>query len=229
LKRIGILGGTSPESTVEYYRRLTREYVRRFGDHGYPEILIFSVSFQRYIDWMRAGDWTALANGAAAGFATLAEAGAEIGLMATNTFHRVFDEVAEASPIPLISILDVVADCLPELGCRKPALLGTGTTMAGDFYPRRLRQRGIDVLAPSPAERAEIDRIIFEELSIGIAAEPSRASAKTVCERLVAEGADAIILGCTELPLLLGDEDFGVPVLDSAVLHADAALEAALG
>ena len=119
MKRIGILGGTSAESTADYYLHLTREYTRRFGDYGYPEILIYSVSFQRFMDWMDAGDWEALAGAAIEGLCTLSDAGAEIGLMATNTFHRVFDEVASAVPMPMVSILDVVASRLLELGCRR--------------------------------------------------------------------------------------------------------------
>jgi aspartate racemase len=229
MKRIGILGGTTPESTVMYYQRITREYVRRFGDHGYPEILIYSVSFQRYVEWMAAGDWDALAGGAAAGLRALTDAGAELGLVATNTFHIVFDRIASAVPIPLLSILDVVADRLAALGCRRPALLGTKTTMSGSFYPARLAASGIEAIAPEPSEQTKIDRIIFEELSNGRTSAESKAKLMGIAERLVAEsGADAIILGCTELPLLVAEGDMRVPVLDTTTLHADAALEAAL-
>jgi len=228
VKRIGIFGGTSPESTVEYYRRLTREYVRRFGDHGYPEILIYSVTFQRYIDWMAAGDWRSLAQGAIDGFRALAAGGAEVGLMATNTFHIAFDEIAAGSPIPLLSILDVVADRLQTLDCRRPALLGTKTTMSGSFYPKRLSQDGIEVVAPSPDEQETVNRAIFTELDRGDFNPETKAALVGIGARLVAGGADAVILGCTELPLLLGSDDFSVPVLDTTALHADAALEEAL-
>jgi len=228
MRRIGILGGTTPESTVTYYQRITREYTRRFGDYGYPEILIYSVTFQRYVDWMRARDWNALANGAIEGLCALSAAGAEIGLMATNTFHRVFEEVASSVPIPLISILDVVSDRLGELGCRRAALLGTRITMSGAFYPDRLSARRIETVVPTDAEQEAIDRIIFDELSRGAASAGSKAALLAIAERLVETGADAVVLGCTELPLLLGQDDVSVPVLDTTVLHADAALEAAL-
>jgi aspartate racemase len=228
LKRIGIFGGTSPESTVEYYRRLTREYVRRFGNHGYPEILIHSVSFQRYIDWMQTGDWDALARGVIDGFEALAAGGAEIGLIATNTFHRVFDRVAAASPIPLISLLDVVANRLCELGCTRPVLLGTRFTMSGGFYPDRLHREGIEVLVPEQSDQREINRIIFDELNAGRAEEASRELVLRVAAHQIENGGDSLILGCTELPLLLGPEDVPVPVLDTTVLHADAALAAVL-
>jgi len=228
VKRIGILGGASPESTIEYYRRITREVTRRFGDFGYPEILIYSVTFQRFVEWMHAGDWCALATGVARGIETLAAAGAEVGLIATNTFHKVHDEVAASSPIPLVSILDVVADRLETLGCRRAALLGTRITMSSAFYPNRLSRSGVTTVVPTDAEQRAIERVIFEELTRGRIVPESKAALVAIASRLVQEGADAVILGCTELPLLLGQDGFSVPVLDTTTLHADAALEAAL-
>lgn len=229
MKRIGILGGTSPESTVDYYRRLTRSYVERFGDHGYPEILIYSVTFQRYMDWMAAGDWDALAAGVRGGLNALGGAGAQIGLMATNTFHKVFDDVASASPFPLISILDVVAERLKALGASKAALLGTRSTMTGTFYPQRLSRDGIGVLTPDEAEQGLVDRIIFEELTQGVVTAPAKAELLETALALIARGADAVILGCTELPLLVSENDLPVPILNTTHLHADALLEAAIG
>lgn len=228
MKRIGIFGGTSPESTVTYYQRITREYTRRYGNHGYPEILIFSVTFQQYIDWMTAGDWKALAAGTIDGLRTLSAGGAELGLIATNTFHKVFDEVAASVPIPLISILDVVTERLNELGCRRPALLGTGFTMSGSFYPQRLSRDGIKPISPTLAEQDAINQVIFHELNCGLLTSASKEALVGISNRLVAEGADAVILGCTELPLLVKEGDLPVPVLDTTTLHADAALEAAL-
>jgi aspartate racemase len=228
MKRIGILGGTSPESTVTYYSHITREYTRRFGDHGYPEMLIYSVSFQRYIDWMLAGDWEALTGGVIEGLRALVEAGAEIGLIATNTFHRVFEEVAAAVPMPLISILDVVSGRLTELGCRRAALFGTKITMSSAFYPDHLAVRGIETIVPSSEEQEAIDRIVFDELNRGLILPESKARLLGIANRLVGEGADGIILGCTELPLLVQQEDLHTPVLDTTILHADAALDAAL-
>jgi aspartate racemase len=228
MKRIGILGGTSPESTVIYYRYVTREYVRRFGDHGYPEIVLFSVSFQRYIDWMKAEDWEALAAGVLVGLEALGRAGAEIGILATNTFHRIFEEVAATAPFPLLSILDVVARRLLELGCTRPALLGTRLTMSGSFYPDRLQRDGIAVVVPTSCDQASVDRVIFDELSSGTCSAESKEALLGIARRLVEQGADAVVLGCTELPLLIEEEDLPVPVLDTTRLHAAALLEAAL-
>jgi aspartate racemase len=229
MKRIGILGGTSPESTVEYYRYLTREYTKRFGDHGYPEIVIYSVTFQRFIEWMSAGDWVALAGAVIEGLRALGDAGVEIGLIASNTFHRVFDQVSASAPMPMISILDVVADRLLELGRRRPALLGTRFTMAGSFYSERLSKDGMEAIVPSVDRQAAIDRIIFEELGRGLVTAESRMKLLDIAHDLIGEGADAVILGCTELPLLAVEEDLSVPVLDTTQLHARAVLEASIG
>ena len=228
MKRIGILGGSSPESTVGYYRHITREYTRRFGDYGYPEILIYSVSFQQFIDWMRAGDWRAVAAGLAKGLHALGDAGAELGLIAAVTLHRVFEDVAASSPIRLISILDVVSDRLDELGCRRAALLGTKITMSSAFCPDHLAARGIETLVPTVEEQDAIDRTIFDELSRGLVTAGSKTALIAIADRLIEQGADAVILGCTELPLLLEENDLSVPVLDTMSLHADAALEAAI-
>jgi len=229
VKRIGIFGGTSPESTVEYYRRLTRRYVERFGTHAYPEILIHSVSFQQYIDWMLSGNWDALAEGIRQGLGILADGGAEIGLIATNTFHKVFDVVASTSPIPLISLLDVVADRLKDLGVNQAALLGTRFTMSSSFYADRLERDGIGVLAPESRGQETIHRIIFDELSRGQLVSSSREEILRIARELLDQGAEAVILGCTELPLLVGSQDLPVPVLNTTFLHADAALEASVG
>jgi aspartate racemase len=229
MKRIGILGGTSAESTVDYYRYLTREYTKRFGDHGYPEIVIYSVTFQRFIEWMNAGDWPALAGAVIEGLRALGAAGAEIGLIASNTFHRVFDQVNASAPMPMISILDVVADRLLEVECRRPALLGTRLTMAGSFYPERLSKDGIEPVVPSVDGQTAIDRIIFEELSRGLVTAESRTVLLDIARALIGEGADAVILGCTELPLLTVEDDLPVPVLDTTRLHARAVLKASIG
>ena len=228
MKRIGILGGTTAESSVEYYLRLTRESSRRLGEYAYPEIVLFSVTFRPFVEWMEAGDWRSLSAAVSDGVRVLADAGAGIGLLATNTFHRVFDEVAASAPIPMISLLDVVAERLVGLGCGRAALLGTRMTMDGTFYPNRLAKDGIETLVPEPEERASIHRIILEELGRGVVSGSSKRALLDVARRLVGAGADAVVLGCTELPLLVEADDLPVPVLDTTRLHADAALEAAI-
>lgn len=228
MKRIGILGGTSPESTVSYYERITREYTRRFGDYAYPEILIYSVSFQEFVDWQKAEDWEAMAAKMQEGFQHLAAAGAEIGLIAANTLHRVFDAVANESPIPLINIVDATAVAIKRKNCETVGLLGTRYTMQGAFYVDRLASHGISTLIPEKNQQQEIHRVIYEELTRGIMKPSSKGHYLTIIDSLKERGAEGIILGCTEIPLLVQDRDCNLPLFDTAAIHADAALEEAL-
>ena len=228
MKRIGILGGVSPESTVSYYLRITREYFRRYGDYSYPEILIYSVSFKRFYDLHEAGEWDGVAREMIDVFRRLASAGAGIGLIAANTLHRVFERVEAESPLPLIHIVDPTARAIEEMGLSRVGLLGTRYTMEGEFYRDRLAEHGIEAIVPAEDERAELHRIIYEELTRGIVKEGSRAYYRDVIGGLVSRGAEGIVLGCTEIPLLVKEDDSPVPVFDTAALHADAALSAAL-
>ncbi len=228
MKRIGILGGTSPESTVSYYTRITREYTRRFGNVALPEILIYSVSFQSFVDWSAAGNWDAIAAKMIEAFGCLAAAGAQVGLIAANTLHRVFDEVAAGCPIPLLHIVEPTAQAIRDAGLSRVGLLGTRYTMEEPFYADRLAGHGISPLVPAKAERDELHRVIYEELTRGVLREESKVFTLSVIEELIAQGAQGIILGCTELPLLVTQKDTALPLFDTAVLHADAALAAAL-
>jgi len=228
MKRIGILGGTSPESTVSYYERITREYTRRFGDYTYPEILIYSVSFQEFVDWQKAEDWDAMAAKMSAAFRALACAGAQIGLIAANTLHRVFDAVANESPIPLLHIVDTTAAVIKARNCSTVGLLGTRYTMQGAFYVDRLTSHGISTLIPEETQQEEIHRVIYEELTRGIIKPSSKDHYLAIIDSLKERGADGIILGCTEIPLLVQEGDCTIPLFDTAAIHADAALEEAL-
>ncbi len=228
MKRIGILGGTSPESTVSYYMHITREYTHRFGNYAYPEILIYSVSFQEFVDWQKTGDWGAMATKMKEGFQRLAAAGAQIGLIAANTLHRVFDEVAAESPIPLIHIVDATASAIRKEGISRVGLLGTRYTMQGEFYVKRLAKHGITTLLPTVEEQGEINRVIYEELTRGLIRPESKAYYLAVIDGLAQKGAEGVILGCTEIPLLVRPEETSLPTFDTAILHADAILDAAL-
>jgi len=228
MKRIGILGGTSPESTVSYYERITREYTRRFGNYAYPEIVIYSVSFQEFVAWQREGNWDAIATKMAEIFCILADAGAEIGLIAANTLHRVFDAVANESPIPLLHIVDATAAAIKRENCATVGLLGTRYTMQGAFYIDRLTSHGISTIIPEKNQQEEIHRVIYEELTRGIIKPSSKDHYLAIIASLKERGADGIILGCTEIPLLVQDGDCDLPLFDTAIIHADAALEEAL-
>ncbi len=228
MKRIGILGGTSAESTVSYYTRITREYTRRFGNFAYPEILIYSLSFQEIVDWQRAGNWEAIATKMVDAFQVLAEAGAQIGLIAANTLHRVYDAVANESRIPLVHIVDALAVAIHAEGCSTVGLLGTRYTMKESFYSDRLASHCIATLVPTSQEQEEIHRVIHEELARGILRPSSKATYLQIVDSLAKRGAEGIILGCTEIPLLIKEADSTLPLFDTAAIHADAALEAAI-
>ena len=227
-KTIGILGGMSPESTIEYYRHITRSYTEKFGDYGYPEIVIFSVSFQPYVDLPAAGRWDLVADGLAQAARKLAAAGADFVVIATNTMHKVVDEIQAQIDIPILSLLDVVGDAITAQGLETVGLLGTRFTMESTFYQDALAKRGITVVVPDAADRETVNRVIYDELVAGEIRAESRAEYLAIIERLAARGAQGIILGCTEIPLLVKPSDTPLPLFDTTILHADAALAFAL-
>jgi aspartate racemase len=223
-KRIGILGGMSPESTVAYYEYITRTYTERYGDYGYPEILIYSVSFQPYVDWPNQDRWDLVARGLTEAGQKLVAAGAEVILIATNTMHHVFDEVQAGIAVPMLSLLDATAEAILARGLQTVGLLGTRFTMEKTFYQDALAPRGIAVLVPEAEDRAVVNRVIYEELVAGQIRDASRASFVAIIRRLVERGAEGVILGCTEIPLLVSEADVQIPLLDTTTIHAEAAL-----
>lgn len=224
MKRIGILGGMSPESTTLYYEHITRAYTARHGDYGYPEILIYSVSFQKFVEWQRNGEWHAAAKEMAGALERLRGAGADFGLIATNTMHFVFDEVQQAVGMPLLSIVDATVEAIRRAGIRSVGLLGTVFTMRERFFRDGLERAGIQALVPGPGDHPLINRVIFEELCRGEYRPESRQLLLDLIECLRNRGARGIILGCTELPLLLRQEHCALPLFDTALLHAEQAL-----
>lgn len=224
-KRIGILGGISAESTVEYYRRIIRSYVQQQGNYHYPEIVIYSLDFQRFTDRENSGDRVGYIAEIMGGIRALEGAGVEFILMAANSPHAVFDEVAAHARVPMLSIVEVTAEEARRLGLRRLLLLGIKFTMQSTFYQEACAKRGIKVLTPSHEEQDDIERIVFDELTRGIFAEVSRERLLQIIGRYPVDG---IILGCTELPLLVQQRDTPVVLLDTLELHVQAALAYAL-
>ncbi|ACL06551.1 aspartate racemase [Desulfatibacillum aliphaticivorans] len=227
-QKIGIVGGLSPESTVSYYLYITRTYAERFGGYDYPEIIIYSVNLKKYHAWRSDDRWDLIADDLAASFQKLKSAGAEFGLIATNTMHKVFDLVAEKAGLPLINIIDETAGKAKELGLNKLGLLGTRYTMSDGFYQNRLSRFGLETVAPNPEQQEIIHNIIVEELVRGRFLEESKKIYLEIMEDLASQGAQGVILGCTEIPLLVKQEDLSAPLLDTAIIHAEAALKYAL-
>jgi aspartate racemase len=227
-KKIGILGGMSPESTVEYYQHITRAYTRRFGDYGYPEIIIYSVSFQLYVDWPGQDRWDLVAQGLSQAAQRLEAAGADFIVIATNTMHLVLDQVQARVHIPVLSLLDVVAEAILARGMKTVGLLGTKFTMGKNLYQDALAYKGITVLVPDADDREIVNRVIYDELVAGQIRAESRARYVDIIKKLAARGAQGVILGCTEIPLLVSEADAGLPLFDTTLLHAEAALNYAI-
>ena len=227
-KRIGILGGLSPESTVTYYEYITRTYTERFGDCGYPEIVIYSICFQKYIDWGDAGRWDAIAQDMIVAAQALERAGAEFGIIATNTMRIVFDEVQAAVKIPFLHLIDATAEAIQAQKLSTVGLLGTKFTMCESFYKDRLAANGITAIVPDEAGRDDVDRTIYEELVRGRIVEASRKRFVEIIDGLQQSGAEGVILGCTEIPLLVSGKDSALPLFNTTTIHAEKALRYAV-
>jgi aspartate racemase len=227
-KKIGILGGMSPESTMAYYEHITRTYTERSGDYGYPEIIIYSVSFQPYVDWPQQERWDLVAQGLGEAARRLEAAGADFIVMATNTMHLVFDQVRARVQVPMLSLVDAVGEAILAGGMRKVGLLGTQYTMEKTFYQDALGRRGITVLVPDDKDRQYVNTVIYNELVAGQIRDESRAGFIAVIKRLAERGAQGIILGCTEIPMLVTETDAGMPLFDTTAIHAEAALRYAV-
>jgi aspartate racemase len=228
MKTIGLIGGMSWESTALYYRQINLAVQQRLGGLHSAKLVLLNVDFHEIEVLQRAGDWTAAGEILANAGRSLQAAGADFLLLCTNTMHIVAPTIEAAVHIPLLHIADPTAQAIQQAGLTRIGLLGTRFTMEQDFYVERLRQQGLQVLLPDQEDRDTVHRIIFEELCLGQIVNSSRAHYRRIMAKLVAQGAQAIILGCTEITLLVGAEDATVPLFDTTALHAIAAAEYAL-
>ncbi|WP_421310907.1 aspartate/glutamate racemase family protein [Aeromonas veronii] len=229
MKCIGLLGGMSWESTVSYYQALNRGVRAQLGGLHSARVLLNSVDFAGIERLQHAGDWPATARLLAAEARKLQDGGADFLLIGTNTMHKVAPEIEAAIDIPLLHIADATATKLRADGITRVGLLGTRFTMEQDFYKGRLQDRfGLAVLVPDEAGRERVHRIIYDELCLGEIRESSRAEYLAIIEELAAAGAEAVILGCTEIALLVGDARAAVPLYDTTAIHAEAAVALAL-
>ncbi|MFH7525509.1 aspartate/glutamate racemase family protein [Aeromonas sp. A5] len=230
MKCIGLLGGMSWESTVSYYQALNRGVKARLGGLHSARVLLSSVDFAEIERLQHAGDWPATARLLAEAARNVQAGGADFLLIGTNTMHKVAPEIEAAIDIPLLHIADATAHRLLADGVKKVGLLGTRFTMEQDFYKGRLQTRfGLEVLVPPEPQRERVHRIIYDELCLGQIREPSRAEYLAIIEWLAAAGAEAVILGCTEIALLVGEAKAAVPLYDTTAIHAEAAVTLALG
>ncbi|HHQ4515861.1 aspartate/glutamate racemase family protein [Aeromonas veronii] len=229
MKCIGLLGGMSWESTVSYYQAFNRGVRTQLGGLHSARVLLNSVDFAAIERLQHAGDWPATARLLAAEARKLQDGGADFLLIGTNTMHKVAPEIEAAIDIPLLHIADATATKLRADGITRVGLLGTRFTMEQDFYKGRLQERfGLAVLVPDEAGRERVHRIIYDELCLGEIRESSRAEYLAIIAELAAAGAEAVILGCTEIALLVGDARAAVPLYDTTAIHAEAAVALAL-
>jgi aspartate racemase len=224
--RFGIVGGMGPESTLDYYK-LINELYRKHHQRNNPEFTIDSLNLDAITGYLEAGNLPALVEYFVTSIERLARAGCTVGALSSNTSHIVFDEVAARSPIPLLSIVEVAADAVSRLGARRPALLATSFTVKAGFYQAILGRRGMTPVVPSPNEQELIHRKYMDELVRGTFSPETRNTFVAIAKRLHAEGgADALILGGTEIPLLLREAvGIPVPVIDTARVHVERIVE----
>nr|CDQ34182.1 Aspartate racemase [Virgibacillus halodenitrificans] len=229
MRTIGLLGGMSWESTESYYRALNEGVKQALGGFHSAKIAMVSVDFAEIETLQRDGRWDAAGEALAAAARQIEHAGADFLLIATNTMHKVAPQVEAAIDIPLLHIADATAESLVADGITRVGLLGTRFTMEQDFYKQRLSERyGIDVIVPDDTQRERVHRVIFEELCLGRIESASREAFLAVIDALHAQGAQAVILGCTEIAMLIKATDTQVPLYDTTALHAQAAVKRAL-
>jgi len=226
MKKIGILGGISLSSTIEYYRSITNFYYERFENYYYPEIVIDSLNFQYFTDLENEGRTDEYKTYILEGLRNLKNAGAEFAIMAANSPHSVLDQIIDRSPLPVLSIVESVAKRALALNIRKFLLTGILYTMNSDFYPKELKRYGIETILPDNDEKRIINDIIFRELVLGRVTSQSKERFLSIVN---AYDADSVLLGCTELPQLVSRRDTDKILLNSLEIHAEDALEYALG
>ncbi|WP_237152416.1 aspartate/glutamate racemase family protein [Oryzibacter oryziterrae] len=228
MRTIGLIGGMSFESTAVYYRMINEAVRERLGALHSAEIVMHSVDFQSVVDLQKAGRWDLAAERLGAAAKGLERAGADCILICTNTMHLVADEVAGAVDAPLVHIIDETAKALKAAGSCRPLLLATRYTMEHGFYSKRMAAHGLQVMTPDDAGRTLVHNVIFDELCAGIVRDESRLALFDLIEAAKARGADAVILGCTEICLILDPKSLALPGFDSTAIHAEAAVEFAL-
>lgn len=221
MKTIGIIGGIGPESTVDYYKRIIAAF-RIEGSLAAPEIIIYSLNLQEVLELVSGQQWSRLVYLLLQKIKALHRAGADVAVISANTAHIVFDELQAKSPLPLISIVTATRDKAAELGLKRVGLLGTRFTMQSNFFAESFSVRGISVAVPSAVDQEYIHEKLMSEIERGIFTDETRAGLLAVIERMIAtDGIDGVILGCTELPLILEKDEFGILFLNTMAIHVE--------
>jgi len=230
MKKIGIIGGIGPESTLDYYRGIIDAFRERIGGMNYPDIVIYSADLTELLQILEENALNRLTEWLLVRVGALQRAGAEFAVIASNTPHVVFDEVVRRSPLPLLSIVEAACSKAETLGVRRPGLMGTRFTMQADFFQRPFQAQGMTVVVPSAEEQLFIHEKLFSEIELGMFKEPTRADLLSIVKRMIErDGIDSLILGCTELPLILPGEAHGIPFLNTTAIHVESIVRYCLG
>ena len=227
MKKIGIVGGLGPEATVDYYKRITRFFHEQGSGLNTPEILIYSANIVELFELLADKRDTPVVDWLVAKLITLKSAGADFAAISANTPHIVFDEVAARSPLPLISIVEATRLAAQKLNIRRAGLLGTKFTMQADFFANSFLPHGISVAVPGSADQEYIHQKLVTEIELGIISEDTRQGLVDIVNRMIQrDGIETVILGCTELPLILSEKDICIPLLNTTEIHVSAICDA---
>ena len=222
MKTIGIIGGIGPESTVDYYKEIISAFQAWYSDFAYPEIIVYSVNMNELMKFVEATNWAGLSEWLLEKIVSLHRAGAEFAAIASNTPHIVFDEIKTKSPIPLLSIVEATCDKAKEMGLKNAGLMGTKLTMEAEFYKKPFISEGISVVVPSEEDQQFIHHKLFSEIELGVFTDATRDELLLIAKKMVdGEGIDSLILGCTELPLILTESKYRIPFLNTSAIHCE--------
>ena len=226
MKTIGIIGGLGPESTVDYYKEIIAAFNAKYVEMVYPEIIIYSVNLNEFMKFVETKNWLGLSEWLLEKISSIHRAGAEFAVIASNTPHIVFDEIKSKSPIPLLSIVEETCNKAQEMGLKNVGLMGTKLTMAADFYKKPFISKGMSVVVPYEEEQQLIHYKLFSEIELGIFKDSTREKLLAIAKRMVDEaGIDALILGCTELPLILTESKYSIPFLNTTAIHCESIIK----
>jgi aspartate racemase len=226
MKKIGIIGGLGPESTVDYYKEIISAFNAKYKDLAYPEIIIYSVNMNELMEFVNSKNWSKLSGWLLEKITFVYNAGAEFAAIASNTPHIVFEEIKENSPIPLLSIVEETCKEARNLKLKRIGLMGTKLTMESDFYKKPFRDKGMEVIIPSESEREIIQNRLFTEIELGILKGSTRNELLEIVKRMINDDEiDSLILGCTELPLILSESKYGIPFLNTTAIHCESIIK----
>ena len=227
MKRIGLVGGIGPESTLDYYGRIIAAFRENAAESGYPEIVVYSANLSELLAILETGDMPGLSDWLVGKVKALNRAGADFAAIGSNTPHVVFDQVAARSPIPLLSIVEATCQKAAGLGLQRLGLMGTRFTMQSDFYPRAFSAQGMSVVVPDAESQQLIQQRLFSEIELGVIKDSTRDELLTIARRMIdQDGIEGLILGCTELPLILDQDAYdGIPFLNTTAIHVESIVE----